>query len=83
MAANRRLLELALKGLEAERRRIDQEIDEIQQQLQGTSESPKILGRVTRMPPPRRYRRVFSAAQRKAASARMKKYWAERRREAA
>ncbi len=83
MAANKRLLELALVGLETERRRIEQEIADIRQQLQSIEEPQKTQARIVRMSPPRQPRRAFSAAQRKAASARMKKYWAERRREAA
>lgn len=67
-----RLVELALKGLEAERARIDREIAELK--MQG---SPKPAARTQR-----RTRRL-TAAGRKKLSDMMKARWAERRKAAA
>ncbi len=84
MPSNRRLLELALIGLETERERINNELAEVRAQLAGAeSEEKSPRPRLIRMSPPRRRRRIFTAAQRRAASERMKKYWAARRRQAA
>ena len=69
----KRLLELALKGLEAERNRIDEEIADIQQRLrrgaapQATPAAVRRRGRLT-------------AAGRKKISETMKRRWAERNR---
>lgn len=74
MATDRRILELALKGLEAERARVDEEIAEIRVRLEGSAQpAAKKTARK------KRRRRKMSAAQRKAISERMKKTWAARR----
>lgn len=66
-----RLLELALKGLAAERAKLDDEIAQIKRQLNGrrlapTKESPSVTSVVTR-------RRTMSAAARKRISEGMKR----------
>jgi hypothetical protein len=78
---NQRLLELALKGLETEREKIDEEIAQLQNQLHvGTSvltaRQPTSATTVKTGSPPRRG--PMSAAQRKAVSETMKQRWAER-----
>lgn len=79
MPDNRRLLELALKGLELERRRIDEEITDVRQRLNGT----------LRRQPSRKPQKAaparkggLTAAGRKRLSELMKKRWAERRKAA-
>jgi hypothetical protein len=79
-----RLFELALKGLEAERHRIDQEIREIRNQLgigyvRSLSIPAAPTRRATKATAPRK-RGKMSAAQRKAISQAMRRTWAERRR---
>jgi hypothetical protein len=69
-----RLVELALKGLEAERARIDREIAELRMQGKATT--------VVRARSQRRTRRL-TAAGRKRLSDMMKARWAERRKAAA
>ena len=77
MPINRkRLLELAAEGLEAERKRIDEDLAEIKAELESETTRPKTE---TKTPPQKRTRRKLSAKERKAASERMKKYWAERK----
>lgn len=66
-----RLLELALKGLELERARIEQEIEELSSQLRG--KAPK-AGAVTVKKSSKR-----SAAARKAHSEAMRRYWARKK----
>jgi hypothetical protein len=70
-----RLLELALKGLEAERARIDNEIAEIESQLRGSTGSTGRAVSMTR----RRKRRKMSAEARRRISEGMKKRHAELR----
>ena len=77
----RRLLELALRGLEAERKTVEEEIAEIKRQLSpGTSEprSGTARGKPTKVQPVAKKRRV-SAAVRNAARERMKAYWAKKK----
>ena len=74
MANNARLLELALKGLEVERDRIDQEIADIQQRLNGS----EIEG--AQHTSGQAKRGGLTAAGRKRLSDLMKKRWASRRR---
>jgi hypothetical protein len=69
-----RLLQLALKGLEAERRKIDEEISDIHRQLRNggsrlAAASSVKSARTSRLTP----------AGRKALSESMKRRWAERR----
>lgn len=82
MATEKRLLELALKGLEAERTRIDQEMAAIRSQLSGTN-APAARRKKTRRKKATRKKatgRRMSAARRKALSESMKKAWARRKR---
>lgn len=67
----KRILELALKGLDGDRQRIEQEIQEITAQLAKGATA----GRGRR----RQKRRHMSAALKKAQSKRMKAYWAKRK----
>ena len=83
MPHRERLLELALKGLEAERAKIDEEMSQLRSQLHvGTSPSvltvrePKSATTVKQAAP--RQRRHMSGAQKKAISETMKQRWAER-----
>jgi hypothetical protein len=80
MPTNTRILELALKGLQTERQRIEEEIVEVTAKLGGAAVamSRRGFGMPQKAAPPRRRR--FTAAQRKAFSDRMKRYWAEKRR---
>jgi hypothetical protein len=73
MVANTRLLELALKGLKAERDRITREIDELTARLNGARPAQPAKKRGARK------KRRLSTAQRQAISKRMKATWAERR----
>ncbi|MBI2822883.1 MAG: hypothetical protein HYX74_11735 [Acidobacteria bacterium] len=73
MADNRRLLELALKGLEAERRKIDQEIAEIAGRLRSRARGVHAAAKPVR--------RGMSAARRKAVSRAMKAWWAQKKAE--
>ncbi len=88
MLKHNRLLELALKGLVAERLRIDEEMAEIQSQLKGNaapgttpvaSASPR---RLTAKAQSRSGSRLTPAGRRKLSDL-MKKRWAERRKAAA
>jgi len=75
--ADKRLLELALIGLQAEKEKIDGEIARIQAQLRGRGKgrgAAKAAGGGRR-----RKKRNFSAAARKAQSLRMKAYWRNRK----
>lgn len=74
MAIDRRILELALKGLEAERDRIASEIDELRARLGSAAKTAK---RTTRRV--RKKARKMTAAQRRAISKKMKAVWAERK----
>jgi hypothetical protein len=80
MPTNTRILELALKGLQTERQRIDEEIVEVTARLGGATVLMRRrgIGMPQKATPPRGRR--FTAAQRKAFSDRMKRYWAEKRR---
>jgi hypothetical protein len=80
MPNNKRLLELALSGLQVERQRIELEIAELKSQLGSKSqflareiESHEVNSKVKK-------RRQMSAAGRKKISLMMKRRWAERRR---
>jgi hypothetical protein len=84
MATDRRLLELALKGLEAERDVIVAEIDELRARLGGRiakARRGRAVKAIKEAVRPRK-RRKLSASQRKAISERMKKTWAARRKKA-
>lgn len=77
MPDKNRLLELALKGLEAERAKLDVEISQIRTQLgvgRSSAHSSSIVGLST----PRKRRRM-SAAARKKISESMKRRYAEMR----
>jgi hypothetical protein len=73
----KRLQELALEGLQAQKERIELEIRALTRAV-GAFASTITSGQV-----PEKRRKNRSAAQRKAQSARMKAYWAERRRKIA
>jgi hypothetical protein len=80
--SERRVLELALLGLETERARIEQELADIRQRLGRT---PPSLHTTTLARKPASTRRTnkgkpMSAAQKKKLSRAMKARWAERRR---
>ena len=77
MPINRtRLLELAAERLEAERKRIDEDLAEIRAELESETTKPKTE---TKTPARKRTRRKLTAKERKVASERMKKYWVERK----
>jgi len=80
MADNKRLLELALKGLELERKRLNEEIADIQQRLNGAV--PRQTPPQPQEARPARKGRM-TAAGRKRLSEFMKKRWAESRKAAA
>jgi hypothetical protein len=71
-------MELALKGLEAERRRVDEEIAELQGRLRGGAPKPSASSTAATRPATRKRGRL-TAAGRKAISDAMKRRWAERR----
>ena len=75
MANQSRLLELALRGLEAERQRIEDEISDIRRQMKGNGTGPSSGG----SPSKTRKSGRLSAAGRRAISEAMKRRWAERR----
>jgi hypothetical protein len=81
MPSTKRLLELAIKGLEVERERIDEELLQLRQQLTGTKGTHKLQRAATKMAAPRQ-RRKMSAAARKQMSKRMREIWAQRRKAA-
>jgi hypothetical protein len=70
-----RLVELAIAGLEAQRARIEEELAQLRGRVDGGSEEEEapVSGKK------KRGRRPMSPAAKKALSARMKKYWAARR----
>ena len=73
-----RLIELAIEGLQAKRRSIDEELAQLQTRLGGRGAGSNALPK----PPAKaaaKGRRKRTAAQRKAHSERMKKIWADRR----
>ena len=72
---NQRILELAIEELERQKAAIEAEIATIRRELKGT---PSVrLTKTSAMT--RGKRRVINAAQRKAQSERMKRYWAAKR----
>ena len=75
MADNKRLVELALLGLRAERERIDQEINELKKSLGSGRSSRKLTVTGARRP--------MTDAQKKAISQTMKKYWSKRKKQKA
>lgn len=81
MADHKRLLELALKGLEVERRRIDEEVTNIRKQLGGGGASfrPQPHARPAR--PPKKG--ALTPAGRKALSDAMKRRWAVKKKASA
>jgi len=88
MLQQKRLLELALKGLKAEHLRLDEEMAEIERQLNGNAAA--VTMRVSPASPSRRIAKAQSRpgsrltpAGRKKLSDLMKKRWAERRKAAA
>ena len=88
MLEQNRLLELALKGLKAERLRLDEEMTEIERQLNGNA--APLTTRVSAALPNRRTAKAQSRpvsrltpAGRKKLSDLMKKRWVERRKAAA
>jgi len=70
-----RTLRTALRKLHVERARIDRQITAIEAALDGGAPRARRAGQRPR----RRARKRMSAAARRAASARMKAYWAKRR----
>lgn len=76
--SRKRLLELALQGLRASAKSIQNEIVQIEHELRAISKGVA-AGAATLAGRPARKRRRLSAAVRKAASLRMKAYWAKRR----
>lgn len=73
----KRLLELALDRLESERARINRELEAIQSEVKGGRGR---AARTATKAPRKRGRGKMSAAERKAVSERMKKYWSQRKR---
>ena len=71
----KRLRELALEGLQAQKQRIELEIRAV------TKAVGAFASTITSGPALEKKRKRRTAAQRKAQAARMKAYWAERRRE--
>jgi hypothetical protein len=70
-----RLLELAISGLEAQRKRIEEELAQLTARVRGVAQV--LTGVVA--PATKTKRRKMSAAKRKALSEKMKKSWAARR----
>jgi ribosomal protein S30 len=75
--SDRRLLELAMSGLEAQRERIDEELASLQSRARGVKGASKGAG--VKAGKSRKGRRKMSAAEKKALSARMKQIWAARK----
>ena len=75
MADRKRLVQLALLALEAERARIDKEINDLKKSLGTSGGSRKKSSTETRGP--------MTEAQKKAISRTMKRYWSKRRRDKA
>src|SRR5256885_8063769 len=82
MTDNQRILELALKGLEAERQRIDEEVEEIRRQLGGraaaATSKPAAAGATAKS----KTGSHLTPAGRKKLADMMRKRWAERRKAA-
>lgn len=81
-----RLFELAIEALEEKRRSIDEEIAQLRRRLPtaravriGTRKGQAKQTSTAKLTSRQRGRRKMTAAQRKAASERMKKVWAERK----
>jgi hypothetical protein len=83
MADRNRLLELALKGLVAERAKLDEEIGQIKKQLGGGNVARSVgeTGNGMAATPPRKRRRMSAAARKKISEA-MKRSHAMRRAQA-
>ena len=81
MPSTKRLLELAIKGLEVERERIDEELLQLRQQLNGTKGPQHAQRAATKMAAPRQKRKMSAAAKRQI-SKRMREIWAQRRKAA-
>jgi hypothetical protein len=80
MPSTQRLLELALKGLEAERARLDDEIDQIKNQLHHNGKTTKIADNGTHsVSTGTSKKRTMSAEARKRISEGMKRRYAELR----
>ena len=77
MASTKRLLELAIKGLEVDRERLDEELLQLRQQLNAAQGTHQVRRTATKMAAPRR--RKMSAAAKKQISKRMREIWAQRR----
>lgn len=79
-AEERRILELALIGLETERNRIEQELSDIQQQLSGSRTSLSLPATISspRLAPNKG--KTMTAAQKRKISRAMKARWAARKR---
>jgi hypothetical protein len=77
--SERRVLELALLGIESERRRLDDELDDIRRRL-GRSTSTLVTHNQKRVVPPQQTgpsnRRKMTVAQRRKISQAMKARWA-------
>lgn len=71
-----RLIQLALEALEEKRRAIDDEISQLRARMGAAGREAAGAGNGRRR---RRKRKPMSAAQKRAVSERMKKYWADRR----
>ena len=78
MSDRRRLLELALKGLEAERTQIDGEIAQIKRELNPRSGADKGSDAANTMTGTPKKKRTMSAAARKKISEAMKRRYAEK-----
>jgi hypothetical protein len=83
MTNNKRLLELALKGLETERRRLDVEMAEIREQLGNGVTGARPRATPADQTASASKPRGLTAAGRRRLSMLMKKRWAERRKAAA
>ena len=81
MASTKRLLELAIKGLEVDRERLDEELLQLRQQLNATQGTHQVQRTATKMAAPRQQRKMSAAAKRQI-SKRMREIWAQRRKAA-
>ena len=72
-----RILELAIETLERQKAEIDAEIEKIRAELKGQTTSVSRKKNSQTMP---KKKRSMTAAQRKAHSESMKKYWAQKKR---
>ena len=75
---NTRLVELAIKGLEAEKARIERELAELRNQGTARAESPRLPAAGPQVPADKRRRKMSAAARRKISEA-MKKIHAQRK----